>query len=268
MSTLATVDYRIRALINDSWIRFRGRGKTIATHWYRKRPNFGDMLAPFLLECIAGRPPTWVSEHYRGKVISLGSLLHRLLPGDVVWGAGSIRDKTIDVPGVRYLAVRGPLTRNLIRGDVPEVYGDPAVLLPRFYQPRVTKRFEIGVIPHYMERDLMTVDDPSVLVIDPLSPWRSVVDMIAQCHAVISSSLHGIIVAEAFGVTTGWTRASDRLIGGSFKFRDYYMSTDREIGEPVPWENGMDAVLKRAASPGVVDVQGLIEAWVDPRLDP
>jgi hypothetical protein len=37
----------------------------------------------------------------------------------------------------------------------------------------------------------------------------------------VSSSLHGIIVAHAFGIPAAWLRWSDKLSGDGVKFRDH-----------------------------------------------
>jgi polysaccharide pyruvyl transferase WcaK-like protein len=50
---------------------------------------------------------------------------------------------------------------------------------------------------------------------------QAVIEDIARCEYVASSSLHGVIIAHALGVPAVWLRMSDQLKGGDFKFRDY-----------------------------------------------
>lgn len=52
--------------------------------------------------------------------------------------------------------------------------------------------------------------------------WMEMAKKVQTCDAVISTSLHGIIFAEAFGVTSRRLRMSKWP--GDFKFSDFYMS--------------------------------------------
>ena len=233
------------------------------SYWFAKVPNLGDAVAPALIRHLTGTDPVWVSKRYRGKLLTVGSVLDRVRPGDVVWGTGALRPKRIRAQGATYLAVRGPLTRELIEGmPVPEVYGDPALLLPRIHRPSVEPRYSVGVVPHYADQDAIQSPDPErVPVIDVREPWRSVVDRIRACRTILSSSLHGLVVAEAYGIPAVWIRAGDRLVGGDFKFRDYYLGTHREPPEPAPWSRGAARALERAEAPPPLDPSPLEDAW-------
>ena len=126
----------------------------LRAYWFTAVPNFGDQLSASVLEWVTGVPVTWVTARYKGKALGVGSILeHALAPRDRVWGSGLISDRRISPPrGVTFLAVRGgPLTRRNIAADVPEVYGDPALLLPRFHNRSVEKRFSVGIVPHYQD---------------------------------------------------------------------------------------------------------------------
>jgi pyruvyltransferase len=234
----------------------------IPTYWFSGRPNFGDALSAVVLAYVSGATPVLVSGLHKGKVLAVGSILHRLAEGDIVWGAGAIREGSITPPPrVRFRAVRGPLTRALIRGTVPDVYGDPAMLLPRIYRPNRSKRFDLGVVPHYLEADVIRVQDPAVMVIDVRSGWREVVDRINQCQVILSSSLHGLVVAEAYGVPAAWFVASDEVTGQGFKFRDYYESTGRRAPAPLRWGGSLASMTRGMTAPPTFQVDPLIDAW-------
>lgn len=237
--------------------------RPLPMYWFSGRPNFGDVLSAVVVAHVSNATPVLVSSRHKGKVLGVGSILHRLAETDVVWGSGAIRDTPIAPPsGVRFRAVRGPLTRSLIRADVPEIYGDPAMLLPRIYQPSAAKRFELGVIPHYLEVDAVQVVDPAISLIDVLSDWRDVIEQINECEAIVSSSLHGLIVAEAYGVPAVWFVASDRVTGGGFKFRDYYLSTGRETPAPVRWgDDSLASMTRGMRDPPAIDVLPLLNSW-------
>jgi len=236
--------------------------RPIPTYWFSGRPNFGDALSAVVVARVSNATPVLVSSRHKGKVLAVGSILHRLAESDIVWGAGAIRDMPITPPPrVTFRAVRGPLTRELIRADVPEIYGDPTTLLPRIYRPSVAKRFELGVIPHYLETDAVQVVDPAVSLIDVLSGWRGVIERINECEAIASSSLHGLIIAEAYGVPAVWFSATDKVTGGGFKFRDYYLSTGRQAPDPVRWGGSLASMTRGMTDPPTIDVEPLLNAW-------
>ena len=155
-------------------------------------------------------------------------------------------------PPLAIHAVRGPLTRSalLAQGiECAEVYGDPALLLPRFFNPRVEKKYDIGIVPHYADKGHPWVERnrqrPNVRVIDIESGIEEFVGAVLSCETILSSSLHGLICADAYGLPAAWIRLSNRLDGGSFKFRDYRLSIGAE--SPVPTEIDQGTPLTEAS---------------------
>ena len=215
------------------------------------RNNFGDQLSEVVVKAILGSDIKICNvadknvERSTGSLVGLGSVLHFANYGDTIWGTGAIpeRFRKRDLfflsqyrrrvaPSWNVRAVRGPLTRDFMLKslgiDCPEVYGDPAILLPDILvdKKRNPKR-HYGVIPHY--RDLPVIQDDNVM--SPLGDWEQVLDFILECELVVSSSLHGIIVAEAFGVPAQWLyneSLPSAKSEGTFKYRDYYLSTMRD----------------------------------------
>lgn len=239
---------------------------TVKAHWAKYSNNFGDILTPVLLQHF-GVKARWVGRGTSGKMLAVGSILGRARENDVVWGTGAIalkKGRSFRLPdGVRVLAVRGPKTRDLIDGDVPEVYGDPALILPEVYQPEVTKEFEIGVIPHEVEKDIPPTKDPQVLWIDINSGVKKVIDSINRCHLIASSSLHGIIAAEAYGIPAVWIRMTNRINGGSFKYDDYYLSTGRSPAPGISWDEGLVEIVRGTMPLPSIDIEPLKTALTD-----
>lgn len=201
-------------------------------------PNLGDALSPLIVAHLAGRPVRHARDRARGKLLAIGSILNRARDGDVVWGSGLI--SAASQPSGRRLlvtAVRGPRTAAQLRAlgiACPEVYGDPGCLLPRLV-PRPTTdppRYRLGVIPHHRDRELFATDDPAVQVLDITADPEAFVRALCACERVVSSSLHGIIFAEAYGIPADWVQFSDRVLGEGHKFADYYEGTGRD--RPVP----------------------------------
>lgn len=207
--------------------------------------NFGDWIGPYLFEKMTGQNPvlfrpkwaTWGGSYYS----TVGSILHLIQNRDtaIVWGSGAIRPDARFPSPKEILAVRGPLSREVCVQQgykCPKCFGDPAVLLPEYIDlSKIGKTRAIGIVPHYVDfevasRILGKYQD--VKVIDVKRSVEDVVTDIASCELILSSSLHGLIVAHCFGVRAAWVQFSDRIIGGGFKFRDYYSSV--EVGEIDP----------------------------------
>lgn len=208
--------------------------------------NWGDALNPVLIQKISGKTPliaTKYTYHIKsGPVYSaIGSVLERANTNNcghgnlVVWGTGFISSQgRLKVQPKKICAVRGPLTRELLlkQGyECPEIYGDPALLCPKFYRPESRKRYKLGIIPHYVDKNHAAINNfqnnPDVIIIDILGGIRNVVDQICSCQKIASSSLHGIIAADAYGIPSTWIKFSDNVVGNGFKFFDYFKSVGR-----------------------------------------
>lgn len=257
------LDLKGGARARDMLIRIGLAGRGRPKMYWNREANFGDALAPTIYSWVTGSRPIWVPGTWPKKIVGLGSNARWITSGDYVWGTGSIAEVPILLaPNVHVAAVRGPLTRQLMRGaDVPEIYGDPALLLPKYFpRPQRGRQYAVGIVPHYVDRELVNTNDSSIAVIDVRDPWQQVVGTILSCEMIVSSSLHGLIVAEAYGIPAAWVRMSDRIIGGNFKFFDYMASTDRDLKPPVDWPHGDMAAIKKTLPPISFDTQPLLEA--------
>jgi pyruvyltransferase len=205
--------------------------------------NWGDMISPIIAQKISNAEIIHVPPHDTSNVFryySVGSIVPPASTNSEIWGSGIIQNiDKVHVKPKKIHAVRGPLTRQIfLKNDVecPDVYGDPALLLPRWYMPVIKKTHKIGIIPHYIDQGHPWVEinrnNPEVKIINILGGASHVVDEILSCENILSSTLHGIIAADAYGVPSKWIKLSNKLTGGSFKFEDYFMSVKREDIEP------------------------------------
>ena len=198
----------------------------IKSYWWPAR-NFGDTLTPIILKHFTGQEIKPAQRTDTGKFLAVGSILHLIKENDIVWGSGLNRRMPIPIPaGVKFLAVRGPITRAYLKGNVPEVYGDPAILLPLIYNPKIEKKYEMGVIPHHVDKEFIKLK-PGDKFIDIQEDWKKVVDDILSCKKIMSSSLHGIIAAEAYGIPAIWAKYSDKIRGREMKYQDYFLGSGR-----------------------------------------
>lgn len=207
----------------------------IKSFWYQSK-NVGDTLTPFIVEHFTGKKVEFAERNSTGKLISVGSIMKAIRVNDTIWGAGVMR-KTDTFPMAsrcEFLAVRGKLSEKILGIDIG-VYGDPALLLPLMYNPKIEKTHTIGLIPHYIEKKdpvFKRLQTPKSIFIDVEQDWKSFVDQILSCSVVVSSSLHGCIIAEAYGITAHWLKVSDKVLGDGFKFADYLSGTGRELPQP------------------------------------
>lgn len=212
---------------------------------FKDKENYGDLLSKYLVEKISGRPVKFVQPKKQAwykwnkkNYLAIGSIIHHASKDSVVWGSGII-DRKQQIAPADFRAVRGPRTRKhlLEMGhECPPVYGDPALLLPEYYHPKVEKRYKIGIIPHYHDFKEVSEEyknDPEIRVIDMMTlDVEKVTRQILECESTISSSLHGVIVSHAYGISSVWVEFSDKLFGDGVKFADYLESVDLPVYEP------------------------------------
>jgi len=206
------------------------------------KPNWGDELNKTLVNLISGKKVVYTDDPDTPHYLCTGSILRWAHKNTTVWGSGFIskEDKITEQPNIA--AVRGPLSRDKILElgfTCPEIYGDPALLYPRFYQPKNSRRrYKIGIIPHYIDQNNSWLDqfkgNPDVKVINILGKdVNRFVNHVNRCDLILSSSLHGIICGDAYGIPSYWIKLSDNVQGGDFKFNDYFRSVNRPDTKPI-----------------------------------
>jgi tetratricopeptide (TPR) repeat protein len=211
--------------------------------WWMEGPspgNVGDILNPYIIEKLSGIPPR---RSPRGTgMLAIGSVIKFAKAGCIVWGSGTPRMTDRLDPKAAYRAVRGPLTRQLVLdsgGQCPEVYGDPACFLPCLYQPKtLAKTYKLGLIRHHLnEADVDVADDVKLISVlrAGYAGIERFIDELHECECILSTSLHGLIVAHAYGIPARWCEVSGdagRVPGDGTKFRDYLLSVGLDPAPP------------------------------------
>lgn len=201
--------------------------------------NLGDALSAVMVAAVSGRGIRHTPMQARGRRLSaVGTIGHSLQGGEIhVWGTGCSNyanplsrgeEKRLYTvpPDTKLLvhATRGPISWKLLTGASPgqdAVYGDPVWLLPRFYSAPAKKTAELGVIIHLSEladRDYEAHPKPELLryvvpaslqgqvrLINTITPvtaagMRERMNDILSCKRIISTSLHGLVFAESYGI--------------------------------------------------------------------
>lgn len=251
--------------------------------------NFGDELSPYIVEKITGRKVLSAGRE-EPALYAIGSLLnYDVLHGNnVVWGTGLISETSARIlpklfPFKRNIpiliqrlekvssekslitAVRGRLTRDVLTKaghDCPEVYGDPGTLLREFFCPSEEKHFMTGLILHYSQDKLFSDEACAKqgiriisLVCTPTRTVETIIAEIWQCGKIISSSLHGLILAHTYGVPAQWIQIKGRRLhqSQSFKFLDYFSAIGVQPPAPIViWPNLTNlSALRNIEAPSV-----------------
>jgi pyruvyltransferase len=200
--------------------------------------NIGDQISPIIVSAISDHKVKHAQPFQKNKLIAIGSILASLKDGDTVWGSGLMKAEhiqfIISAKNTNIRAVRGPLTYRALKDagmSCDKVFGDPALLMPQFFKPKVEKKYKLGIIPHLTQETEFQQQslDKHTILISPRAHWRQFINQILQCEYIVSSSLHGVILSDAYGIPASPMKHSDFLHGTPFKFLDYFLSTDREI---------------------------------------
>jgi hypothetical protein len=255
-----------RTRLAMTWVRTTGK---------QPHANLGDALSPLIAAAISGvhiRPTAFEQDCER--LAAVGTIGHGLRNGCVhLWGTGfdatrnpvdrSLGRYTLPPrTGFRVHALRGRKTASLLRAcglDVPDVYGDPVWFLPRIFpMQEVRKTHELGVVLHISE---LTRPDPSSAALDiykrydvpegladkiriintyvppTIAALEDKVREIVACRRILSTSFHGLVIAETYGIPCAWFGtyaggvrefdANDESVHIDHRVRDFYSGTDR-----------------------------------------
>lgn len=216
------------------------RRNGMAAYWYRETVNFGDLLTPVVLR-HHGLTPIHAYPR-KAQLVSTGSILEHL-PEEFdgfILGSGFIdADSHGRFPRARILALRGVHTRERIQGHGNSIpLGDPGLYAVRLMGARRAPTCVLGIIPHHSNLDapafcaIADREFAEVRIISPVAQPANVVAQIQACDMILSSSLHGLIIADALGIPSVWS-AEVGLLGGTFKFHDYASAVGRANWSPV-----------------------------------
>ncbi|SNS64495.1 pyruvyltransferase [Belliella buryatensis] len=234
-------------LVNKS-VKYSFRSFLNKYHWVsydKHKNNFGDILTPHIIAHLSDKKVKRIpSLFYRftNHFFMIGSILQKSTSKTIIWGSGfiSAKVKCKEEP-LEICAVRGPLTKSKLEAagiECPNVFGDPALLMPEIYKPKVKKKYRIGIIPHYVDKgnpwlsNFKESHEVTVIDVQQANPLNVIDEMLA-CDRIISSSLHGVIVADAYNIPSLWIEFSDQVVGEGFKFLDYFMSVKRKDRRPI-----------------------------------
>lgn len=201
----------------------------------RSYTNLGDALSPVMVSIVSGRQTVHVPHKAdMPRLAAVGTIAHSFEKGDVwVWGTGCSRYRNpldgqdrqpFDPSAARFHvhATRGPVSRALLKAEGGRaVYGDPVWLLPKFHKRPTKRRWKLGVIVHlsdladrsheantkdgHLRYDVPESLKNDVRIFNTVTPvtvegLRERLDDILSCERIVSTSLHGMVFAESYGI--------------------------------------------------------------------
>ncbi len=256
--------------------------RAIRTAYFIRIPNVGDAVNPSLVNAITGQAVCHIGGQGGPHLLAIGSLMAGATPSSQVWGTGVMHpDLGIgDVPVSNIHALRGELSRTAMRqsgvlvGDVP--LGDPGYLAPRLlgFERSVVPKSRVGLVPHYVDRRHPIVQSllkqPGVVDLNVHEPPEVFLSRMAECETVVSTSLHGLIFAEALGIPNLWATVSDEIAGGDFKFRDWFSTMGRPQQAPhrlASSDSSKELATRAQLHDSKIDVGALIDAFPHHRVE-
>lgn len=206
--------------------------------------NFGDEISKVIVENLINKNKyelVYNQNNIEKNLICIGSYLHAAKNNYYIYGTGIRTNPPIEgnhgYTNLNVSSVRGPITYNFLKNkniNCPVIYGDPGLLLKYFYNPKMIDNLEnkIAFIPHKSNyRKYLTnnsYDKDKFYLINPRQNWKDVVDQLYSCKYVISSSLHGLILADTYNKPNVMIKEYE-LAEGELKFKDYYISQKRKF---------------------------------------
>lgn len=216
--------------------------------WYFKEEmftNFGDELSVDIIEGLFKRKVVRspIEDAY---MFAVGSIIEQAdrerTRVSYVWGSGFIQEG-IDIGdrNLIFTAVRGEMTRSRLPSEFRNIpIGDPGLLVNLIYPYiRDVDSEMVGIVPHYTDENNEILERAKSCpgkykIISVKNSPEEVARQITSCGLILSSSLHGLIVADSYNIPNIHLKLSNNLVGGEYKFRDYYTATGRAYRFTMP----------------------------------
>lgn len=222
----------------------------IKIYYSSRHKNLGDAANPLILEKVFGVKGI-ITHNSKADVYTIGSLLQKLVVPKwniskrvteafkkelVVWTSGfivppssnSVISRKLDVRALRGRLSLKELEKTTGRKYENIAFGDGGLLFKSLLDGEtIAKTHTLGIIPHYREREGAMMERikqrfPDAMIIDVIGDVIPNLRKIASCERILSSSLHGLIAADSFGIPNARLVLSTDITGGDFKYNDYY----------------------------------------------
>lgn len=261
-------------------------------YWWKEIPNVGDAASEYLINKLSAERIKWkqpqitfigeikkvIKYLLKGElyiptikgyvfpwqkcIFAIGSILDFSNSKTICWGCG-FREYNSKLKGGKVIAVRGKLSLDLlkIKDNIP--MGDPALLLPLVYTPQIKnyKKDFLKIIPHFTEYEEMKklYSDKYPVIDIRTKNIEAFINEIVSSKYILSTSLHGIIIAHAFNIPALWIKRG-YINSSEFKFYDYFSAVDikpykgfENIDEILSSPNNIENLFKQNSDKSLIN---------------
>ena len=221
--------------------------------------NIGELVSPIAVQFATGRPTVWKPRPAREHLLGPGSILHWATPLSDVWGTGLMSPEVGigELDGERVWALRGKLTYGCLKPEInglPDVpLGDPAYLVGRRLAALVPSRsttHRLGIVPRFQDDMHPAIahlkNQGGVTILNVRDPAPAFFARMMACEAIASSSLYGLIFAEALGIPNVWLHFEEVDASRAFKYWDWFSLADKP--ETAPLRIGLKSQARTLAA--------------------
>lgn len=228
---------------------------------YHKAPrgNFGDDINEWMWNYLLPELNSMGSSD--DVLVGVGSILHKnrlsKYSGSIsIMGSGYNGGEKLDAVSrerCRFYAVRGPLTQKALELDKNVALLDPGALMADLQPASGQSHQSVLFIPHHKNLFIHSsfslenaVAEAGLELLSPELPSKDVLKKIAGASLVVTESLHGAIVADAYRVPWVPVKFGPRVT--PFKWHDWASSLDvkMEFFDLLPFFNALYRMERRA----------------------
>ncbi len=231
--------------------------------------NFGDYLSTIVVAEMA-RKLGFKSYNSNKRLLAVGSILHFMKDGDVIWGSGingkinfKYKHKDVDIR-----MTRGPLTKKILEEagiKSPNVFGDPVLLMPILFPEfkYIPKKGKVIFIPNLYDFNYyQKIPHEDIKFVSPVGCWKNILEEILTSELVLTSSLHGLILSESFGVPVRLVPSKSET---TLKYQDYLLSTGRDLDLENALKDSFSGILDKTSGVSferpVFDIDKIIKSF-------
>lgn len=220
--------------LENGTIRHLISTKQVDPHKIGIKGNVGDNYGPKVVQYLSGMGVSARNLNISDEVnvmLSVGSYIQHAKSRGLVWGTGTVAPLTykqqVSLTKSLFIGVRGPRTRESILlkyGINPQVVGDPGLLVTYSHPSALKKSTKLGFVIHAADLPWFVKHYPNAYIIPNNITFEDYIERLTCCEFIVSSSLHGLIMAHSYGIPCAVIRIGSNIKGEDFKFIDYMQS--------------------------------------------